>query len=135
MAESVHKSSKIIAVYSKNFQESKYSKHELQLVENRVVSKGDDCLVIIRIDETEFNKLPKGLQGRSVIDYFKTVERPFWMGRLLQFLSEDSDNKDAVMGQKKNTNNRRNSGTGTRKNNTFVRLSSTSSNESAESFV
>jgi len=79
---------------------------------------------IIRIDETEFDKLPPGLRVRSVIDYSKTVERPFWMGRLLQFLQvlEDSDNKDALTGQERNTNNRRDSGKGKRIRNSFVRL-------------
>ena len=137
MADSVHKSFKIIAVYSKNFLESPFSMHELELAEYRQVSKQDNCLVIIRIDETDFNKLPEGLQRRSVIDYFKTVERPFWMSRLLQFLRvpEDSDNQDAVTEQERNTNNRRDSRTGRRLKKTFVRLSSTSSNESAVSFV
>ena len=137
MADSVHKSFKIIAVYSKNFLESPFSMHELELAEYRQVSKQDNCLVIIRIDETDFNKLPEGLQRRSVIDYFKTVERPFWMHRLLQFLQvlENSDNQDAVTEQERNTNNRRDSRTGRRLKKTFVRLSSTSSNESAVSFV
>ena len=137
MADSVYKSFKIIAVYSKNFQKSKYCRHELQLSEYRQVSQRDDCLVIIRIDETEFSKLPKRLRRRSVIDYFKTVERPFWMSRLLQFLQvpAESANQDAVTGQERNTNNRRDSRTGRRIKNTFVRLSSTSSNESAVSFL
>ena len=139
MADSVEKSFKIIAVYSKNFLESKYSMHELKLAEYRQVSQGDDCLVIIRIDDIEFSKLPEGLKKRSVIDYFNTIERPFWIGRLLRFLQvpEDSDNQDAVTGQEGDNNNRTDSRAGrTRiRKNTFVRLSSTSSNESAESFV
>ena len=137
MADSVHKSFKIIAVFSKNFLESPYAMYELNLAAYRQVSKQDDCLVIIRIDETDFNKLPEGLQGRSVIDYSTTVEKPFWMRRLLQFLQvlENSDNQDAVKGQERNTNNRRDSRKGRRLKNTFMRLSSTSSNESAESFV
>jgi len=137
MADSVQKSFKIIAVYSKDFQESNYCNHELHLAEYRQVTKGDDCLVIIRIDETELDKLPPGLRVRSVIDYSKTVERPFWMNRLLQFLQvpEDSDNQDAVTGQERNTNNRRDSRMGRGIRNSFVRLNSTSSNASAVSFV
>ena len=94
-------------------------------------------LVIIRIDETEFDNLPPGLRVRTVIDYSKTVERPFWMGRLLQFLQvpEDSDNQDAVTGQEKDTNNGRDSGMGKRRRNSFVRLNSTSSNGIAVFFV
>ena len=138
MADSVEKSFKIIAVYSKNFLQSSFCMHELDLAEYRQVSQGDDCLVIIRIDDAEFNKLPEGLQERSVIDYFNTMERLFWMDRLRQFLqgAEDSDNQDAVTGQERDNNNRRDSRAG-RKNikNAFVRLSSTSSTESAESFV
>ena len=139
MADSVEKSFKIIAVYSKNFLQSSFCMHELDLAEYRQVSQGDDCLVIIRIDDAEFNKLPEGLQERSVIDYFNTMERLFWMDRLRQFLQvpEDSDNQDAVTGQEGDNNNRTDSRAGrTRiRKNTFVRLSSTSSNESAESFV
>ena len=112
--------------------------HELDLAEYRQVSQGDDCLVIIRIDDAEFNKLPEGLQERSVIDYFNTMERLFWMDRLRQFLqgAEDSDNQDAVTGQEGDNNNSRDSRAGrTNIKNAFVRFSSTSSNESAESFV
>ena len=137
MAESVHNSFKIIAVYSKNFQGSNYCKYELQLAEYRQVTQGDNCLVIIRIDETEFNMLPQRLQGRTVIDYSTRLERPFMMRRLLQFLQvpEDSDNQDAVTGQERNTNNRRDSctrWTWRRIKNTFVRFDSTSSNGSMD---
>ncbi|XP_020605769.1 toll-like receptor 2 [Orbicella faveolata] len=137
MAESVQKSFKIIAVYSKDFQESNYCQHELHLAEYRQVTQGDDCLVIIRIDEAELDNLPPGLRGRSVIDYSKTVERPFWMNRLLQFLQvpEDSGNRDAVTGQERDTNNRMYSRMERRIRNSFVRLNSTSSNGSAVSFV
>ena len=135
MADSVQKSFKIIAVYSKNFQESNYCMHELELAEYRQVSQRDNCLVVIRIDETEFDKLPQGLQGRSVIDYSATLEKPFLMRRLLQFLHvpEDSDNQDAVTGQERNTNSGRDSCTRIR--NTFVRLESTSSDGSEVSYV
>ena len=138
MADSVEKSFKIIAVYSKNFLQSSFCMHELDLAEYRQVSQGEDCLVIIRIDDAEFNKLPEGLQERSVIDYFNRMERLFWMDRLRQFLqgAEDSDNQDAVTGQEGDNNNSRDSRAGrTNIKNAFVRLSSTSSNESAESFV
>jgi len=93
--------------------------------------------VIIRIDEAELDNLPPGLRGRSVIDYSKTVERPFWMNRLLQFLQvpEDSGNRDAVTGQERDTNNRMYSRMERRIRNSFVRLNSTSSNGSAVSFV
>ena len=138
MADSVEKSFKIIAVYSKNFLESPFCRHELELAKYRQISQGDDCLVIIRIDDAEFNKLPKGLQERSVIDYVNPMERLCWMDRLRQFLQvpEDSDNQDVVTGQERDNNNRRDSRVGkTTRKNVFVRLSSTSSNESAESFV
>ena len=136
IAENVERSFKIIAVYSKDFHESNCCKYELDLAKDRQAHQRDDCLVIIRIDETEFDKLPQGLRGRSVIDYSKAVERPFWMGRLLQFLQVpgNSDNQDVVTGQDRDNNNRRDSGMG-RIRNSFVRLNSTSSNESAVSFL
>ena len=137
MTYSVDKSFKIIAVYSKDFQESNYCNDELHLAEYRQVTQKDDCLIIIRINETEFDNLPPGLRVRTVIDYSKTVERPFRMGRLLQFLQvpEDSDNQDAVTGQERNTNDGRDSGIGKRRRNSFVRLNSTSSNGIAVFFV
>ena len=136
MAESVHKSFKIIAVYSKNFLESPYCNHELELAEYRQTTQRDNCLVIIRIDETGCDRLPQGLRGRSVIDYSAKVERLVWMDRLLQFLGvpEESDNQNIVTGKGRKTNTRRDS-RGRRIRNTFVRLNSTSSHESEVSVL
>jgi len=145
MVESVRKSFKIIAVYSNNFLTSSYCNYELELAENRRARERDNCLVVIRIDETSCNRLPPGLSERSVIDYSSILERPFWMGRLQQFLRppEETDNQDTVTGQERSTTttttttttNSTNSRRDSRSWSPFVRLNSTSSNESTVSYV
>lgn len=137
MAESVSKSFKIIAVYSRNFLRSHFCTYELELAKYRLLTQRDNCLVVIRIDGTNCESLPRGLRERSVIDYFSTLERPLWMVRLLRFLDvpEDSDNQNAVTGQERNTNNRRDSRTGRRIRSSFMRLNSTSSSDTTVSFV
>ena len=147
MAESVRKSFKIIAVYSEKFLDSFFCNHELELAENRRVKERDHCLVVIRIDQTSCDRLPLGLRDRSVIDYSSISERPFWMGKLLQFLRppEETDNQDTFTGQERSTttatatttstNSRRDSHPWRKKRSPFVRLNSTSSNESTVSYV
>lgn len=142
MVESVRKSFKIIAVYSNNFLNSSHCNHELELAENRRVKERDNCLVVIRIDETSCDRLPPGLSERSVIDYSSILERPFWMGKLRQFLRlpEETDNQDTVTGQERSTTTATattttKQRTGRERRTPFVRLSSTSSNESTVSYV
>ena len=87
MSDSIYTSYKNIAVYSKNFVNSPYCQYELQQAEQRLLSKNDDSLVIIKIDEADLRKLPEGLRYRSVIDYDSSLERPHWKKKLLKFLN------------------------------------------------
>lgn len=86
MADSVYLSHKIIAVYSSNFLQSKYCDYELELAKYRLLNKRDNCLIVIRIDNSEFKDLPPELRGRSCIDYADRTERQFWKSRLVKFL-------------------------------------------------
>lgn len=90
MAECVFKSYKIIAVFSSNFLKSSYANHELNLAQYRLLNRRDDSLIIIRIDKTDPSNLPPALQKRNFIDYSDLVERPFWKGKLLKFLTSGS---------------------------------------------
>lgn len=135
MAESVAKSYKIIAVYSNNFLKSNYCMHELDLAKYRLLNQRDNCLVLIRIDGTDCNKLPPELRERSVIDYHNKLERPLWIGRLLRFLEvpEDCVNQSGITEQDRDNNNSRT--TGHRARNSFIRLNSTSSSDTTISQV
>lgn len=84
------KSYKIIAVFSSNFLKSSYANHELNLAQYRLLNRRDDSLIIIRIDKTDPSNLPPALQKRNFIDYSDLVERPFWKGKLLKFLTSGS---------------------------------------------
>ena len=91
MAETVYKSYKIIAVLSSNFLKSNYCNYELTLAKYRLLKKGDDSLIMIRIDEADSTKLPKELRKRNFIDYCNLLERPFWEEKLLKFLDFGDD--------------------------------------------
>ena len=139
MAESVQKSYKIIAVYSRNFLKSRYCTHELDLAKYRLLNQRDNSLVIIRIDGTDCKRLPPELRERTLIDYHTALERPLWINRLLRFLDvpeDPSHNQRAATGQDRDNNNCNNfSTTGRKVKNSFVRLNSTSSTDTTVSCV
>ena len=87
MAESVYRSYKIIAILSSNFVKSNYCSYELNIAKYRLLSRGDDSLIIIRIDNVDCGKLPRELRKRSFIDYSNAVERRLWEQNLLRFLN------------------------------------------------
>ena len=75
MADSVYKSRKTIAVVSRNFFRSKYCHHEMDMALGRLVERGDNSVIVIRLDDVEGRKLPKALKKRSYIDYFKSNDK------------------------------------------------------------
>lgn len=87
MAESVYTSHKVIAVMSRNFFKSNYCRYELNIAKYRLLNKGDDSLIIIRIDNEDCGKLPKELRKRNFIDFSDPFERPLWEQKLLRFLN------------------------------------------------
>ena len=140
MAESVYNSYKVIAVFSTNFLQSNYCSHELDLAKYRLLKERDGCLVIIRIDKTDCNKLPRGLKKRSFIDYASILERPFWKSKLIKFLDipSDCDNEYTSVEQDNDNNNSapRDSSEGNKQQtNAFNRLNSTNSTATEISIV
>lgn len=137
MAESVYKSHKIIAVFSQNFLKSNYCNYELDLAKYRLLNRQDDSLIIIRIDKTDYNKLPRKLRKRNFIDYSSPLERPFWEEKLLKFLDVSNDQSATVQQNCDNntTNNDDNVMSNSHARCDFSRLSSTISNDTEISNV
>lgn len=84
MAESVYKSRKTIAVVSHSFFKSKYCNHEMEIALGRLVERGDDSVIVIKLDDVDRRKLPKALKQRSYIDYFRSNDRETWAKQLIQ---------------------------------------------------
>ena len=107
MADSVYNSYKVIVVFSTIFLQSNYCSHELDLAKYRLLKERDGCLAIIRIDKTDYKKLPRGLKKRSFIDYASVLERPFWKSKLIKFLDipSDCDNEYTSVEQDDDNNN------------------------------
>ena len=142
MAETVYKSYKIIAVLSSNFLKSNYCNYELTLAKYRLLKKGDDSLIMIRIDEADSTKLPKELRKRNFIDYCNLLERPFWEEKLLKFLDFEDDgfsSQSATIQQNFDNDNNSNNDSITMSANfgrkDFDRLNSTTSNNTEISVV
>lgn len=105
MADSVYKSYKIIAVLSSNFLNSNYCRYELDLAKYRLLNKRDDSLIMIRIDKTDYNKLPRELRKRNFIDYSNLLEKPFWEEKLVKFMDVPNDPNAIVQQNNDNNNN------------------------------
>ena len=84
MAESVYKSRKTIAVVSHSFFKSKYCNHEMEIALGRLVERGDDSVIVIKVDDVDRRKLPKALKERSYIDYFKSNDKEMWAKQLIK---------------------------------------------------
>ena len=97
MAESVYNSYKVIAVFSKNLVLSNYCIHELDLAKHRLLKERDDSLVVMRIDKTDCEMLPRGLKKRSFIDYANPLEKPFWKSKHIKFLDTSNDLDEECM--------------------------------------
>ena len=130
MAYSVDNSYKVIALFSKHFVRSPFCKYELNLAIHRLVEKGDNSLVVIRIDDVGSEDLPCELKENGFIDWNSRFERPFWRSKLETFLSLQQDSMT-------HGNNNNSDGyqlvTGQRPR--FGRLDSTNSNASEISYV
>ena len=78
MTQSVYDSRKTIAVVSKSFLSSNYCNHELNIALHRLVERGDDSVIVIKLDDVEDSKLPIELQFRSYIDFTKAHDKKAW---------------------------------------------------------
>ena len=59
MVQSIYKSRKVLAVWSTNFNKSRYCKQELDYALQRSFEKSDTAVIVIRIDCTDPTRLPK----------------------------------------------------------------------------
>ncbi|XP_067016057.1 uncharacterized protein [Acropora muricata] len=89
MAQSVYNSRKTIAVVSKSFLSSNYCNHELNIALHRLVERGDNSVIVIKLDDVEDSKLPIELQFRSYIDFTKATDKKTWEYKLVNsFIDE-----------------------------------------------
>ena len=86
MANSVYTSRKVVAVMSKDYLSSKYCRGELEMALYRSTELGDSSVIVVRIDGTDRNKLPKALRNRTFLDYHDSTERKTWEERLIKHL-------------------------------------------------
>ena len=91
MTESVRKSKKVIAVISKTFFSSHWCNFELQQAIYQHIKKGNNGVIVIKIDSVSTEMFPKAIQTKSFIDYSNRVERPFFKSRLLNALESSSN--------------------------------------------
>ncbi|XP_068735562.1 uncharacterized protein [Montipora capricornis] len=83
MADSVYNSKKTVAVVSKSFLNSNFCSHELSIALHRLAERGDDSVVVIKLDDVENSQLPKELRFRSYIDFTKSTDRKTWEYKLV----------------------------------------------------
>ena len=87
----VRKSKKVIAVISKTFFSSHWCNFELQQAIYQHIKKGNNGVIVIKIDNVSTEMFPKAIQTKSFIDYSNRVERPFFKTRLLKVLESSSN--------------------------------------------
>ena len=101
IVESIRDSFKIIAVLSRNFNQSECCNFELQQTLARLMNNGDDCLILIVLDNEVISNLPGTILRRSYIDFTNLADRSTWKSRLVNILStgniieEDDSNSDS----------------------------------------
>lgn len=98
IVKSVYSSFKIIAVVSQNFFTSNPCKYEMDQAMHRLLTNGDDCLIVIKYDDVNVTELLDGpLLERSYIDYTRPGDRSQLGSKLVQVLQtavleDESDN-------------------------------------------
>ena len=83
MVKCVYNSRKTIAVVSKRFLSSNYCNHELKIALRRLVERGDNSVIVIKLDDVEDSELPIKLQCRRYIDFIKANEEEAWKYELV----------------------------------------------------
>ena len=84
MAQSVYNSRKTIAVVSKSFLSSNYCNEELNIALHRLVERGDNSVIVLKLDDVEDSKLPVELRCRSYIDFTKATDKKTWEYKLVR---------------------------------------------------
>ncbi|XP_068689570.1 uncharacterized protein [Montipora foliosa] len=86
MADSVYNSKKTVAVVSKSFLNSNFCSHELSIALHRLAERGDNSVVVIKLDDVKNSQLPKELRFRSYIDFTKSTDKRTWEFKLVNGL-------------------------------------------------
>ena len=97
MADSVYNSYKVVVLFSNNFLTSQFAEFEMRLAIHRMVERRDNCLVVIRIDDVDWARLPYEVITKSFIDYNSFLERPFWKDRLTKFFNDAIPSDDQTI--------------------------------------
>lgn len=107
IVESVYNSYKIIAVVSDNFFRRGNCEFELNHAINRLMNKGDDCLIIIKYDSVDLDDhlSSRSLLNRSYIDLPNPTDRSTWESRLVNVLREAVIEEEASVHCEGNANN------------------------------
>ena len=108
IVKSVYNSFKIIAVVSEHFATSNVCKFELDHAQHRLLTQGDDCLIVIKYDDVDVTEvLGAPLLERSYIDYTSIWDRSRWESKLVQVLQEGvlEDESDDYREGNANNNN------------------------------
>jgi len=93
MVDSVYNSRKTIAVLSSNFFNSGHCESEFEYALRRLITRKDDSLIVIKLDDIDTNKLPLELKQRSYIDCPKSVEKESWEKKLVYCLKVTTNAK------------------------------------------
>ena len=105
---SVYNSFKIIAVLSENFINSESCEYEMHQAQHRLMTQGDDCLIVIKYDGVNVTEvLSEPLLERSYIDYTSAWDRSRWESRLVQALQKgvlEDESDDCSEGNTNNNN-------------------------------
>lgn len=89
IVNSVYNSFKIIAVVSENFVNSDACTYEMHQAQHRLMTHGDDCLIVIKYDAVNVAEVfSDPLLQRSFIDYTSIWDRSRWESRLVQVLQK-----------------------------------------------
>lgn len=91
MEDSVYNSRKTIAVVSTNFFDSGPCSSEFEYALNRLIERKDNSLIVIKLDDTDTDKLPLAVKQRSYIDYPKSVYKEMWETKLVSCLKEGGE--------------------------------------------
>ncbi|XP_068671649.1 low-density lipoprotein receptor-related protein 6-like [Montipora foliosa] len=97
MADSVYNSKKTVAVVSKSFLTSNFCSHELSIALHRLALRGDDSVVVVKLDDVKNSQLPKELRFRSYIDFTKSTDKKTWEYKLVNCLKSGTSSSHPLL--------------------------------------
>ena len=97
MADSVYNSKKTVAVVSKSFLTSNFCSHELSIALHRLAERGDDSVVVVKLDDVKNSQLPKELRFRSYIDFTKSTDKKSWEYKLVNCLKSGTSSSHPLL--------------------------------------